>query len=250
MNRAVKWAFILLACSACSEVTIQQGLDERAANEIVAELSERGLEASARPEGGRKQTWAIQVSSGARTDAVRELVRLGLPRQKQSSSAELLRPGLVPSPAEERHLHSLALQGDLAQTLEQLDGVLSARVHLSLPTVVKGAPSPLAQARGAVLLRVKGPIANWTERRRQDVRALVAGSVEGVGVEQVTLVLDEVAVASQTRQVAAPGIPLRRVLLSLLALLALAAVCWSCWGSVAGWVRSFRQRGTPGVASP
>jgi len=250
MNRDWRLLMVLLACGACSEVTIQQGLDERSANEIVAELAERGYAAGAQPEGGRKQTWAVHVPSAERTDAIRELVRLGLPRQKQSSSAELLKPGIVPSPGEERQIYARALQGDIARTLEQLDGVLSARVHLSLPPLVKGPQPPGNIPRGAVLLRIKGSLTGWSEHRRQDVRSLVSGSVEGLGMDQVTLVLDEVPTEGRIRADSPRAPPLRRIVLSLLALVSVAAVCWSCWGSLAGWFRGARSRRAVGTTAP
>ena len=227
---------------ACSEATIQQGLEERAANEVVAELAARGFEAAAQPDGGRKQTWSVHVPSADRTAAIQVLVRLGLPRQKQPSSAELLKPGLVPTPAEERTLHSLALQGDLARTLEQMDGVLSARVHLSVPVPSKAGQGGPGESRCAVLLRVKGPPAKWTERKRVDVRTLVAGSVEGLAIDHVTLVLDEVSSLAPAEPRPTQGEGRRRWVLTALALFALAAVGWSCWGSLSGWFRHLWAR--------
>lgn len=241
-------ALALALLCACSEATIQQGLEERSANEIVAELSGQGIEATAQPEGGRKQTWSVRVPSADRTVAIQELVRLGLPRQQQTSSAELLKPGLVPTPSEERQRHTLALQGDLARTLEQLDGVLSARVHLSLPAPPRPGLGTPGGARCSVLLRVRGPVARWSERRRQDVRELVAGSVEGLGVEHVTLVLDERSQQSVPPPQRTSGESIRRWGLTLAALAALAAVTWSSWGSLSGWLAPLLRRLRPRAA--
>jgi len=238
---------LALLC-ACSEATIQQGMEERAANEIVAELSGLGFEPSAQPEGGRKQTWSVRVPSGERTAAIQELVRLGLPRQQQTSSAELLKPGLVPTPGEERQRHALALQGDLARTLEQLDGVLSARVHLSLPAPPRAGAVASGGARCSVLLRVRSPVARWSDRRRQDVRELVAGSVEGLSAEHVTLVLDELTQQSKPPPKRTSGESVRRWGLTALALAALGAVAWSSLGSLPGWIAPLLRRLRPRAA--
>jgi type III secretion protein J len=247
-------AVLLVLLCACADATLHQGLEERAANEIVAELAGQGFNVTTQPEGGRKQTWSVRVAREERTGAIQALVKLGLPRQKQASSDELLKPGIVPSPAEERQLHTLALQGDLARTLEQLEGVHSARVHLALAAPVKAGQGPGSGARCAVMLRVKGIADQWPERRRQDVRALMAGSVDGLGAEQVTLVLDEVgstvsAVNHAAPQDSAAG---RRVALSGLGLAALCAVAWSSGGGLLGWIAQlkerWRRRGAPAPA--
>ena len=191
-------ALVVLMFSACSE-PIQHGLDERQANEIQSVLVERGLDAEKLVEPGKKPTWCIQVPSEQATDAVRILSELGLPRPRAEGLAEVFGKGsLVPSPTEERALYQEAISGELVRTLESVDGVASARVHLVLPLPPRpgAAPQP---AKASAFLKVRPGAAERVNLMKEDLRALVAGSVENLGADQVTLVVSEVATAVPAR---------------------------------------------------
>lgn len=172
---------------------IQHGLDERQANELQKVLAERGFEARKVSEQGRKPSWAIEVDDDHAADAVRVLAELGLPRARSPSTLDILAGSkLVPTAAEERARQVLGLAGDLAQTLEAVDGVTSARVHLVLPTPPKGGQMG-TQAKASAFLRVRPGAAEQIRQARDELRALVAGAVEGLSPENVTLVVSEVA---------------------------------------------------------
>jgi type III secretion protein J len=176
--------FVVLGCSA----PIQQGLDETAANEMVTSLERGGIGASKnRDDDG---AFSVTVAKGDVLAAM-ELVRsLGLPRGPRSGLHEVYKqPSLVPTPTEERARYADALTGEVARTLETVDGVVSARVHLVLPEIdplaIDGKPRVAAQA--AVLLKARGgrpaPIAE------RDVQKLVAGSVPGLDLSAVAVVV-------------------------------------------------------------
>ena len=82
-----------------------------------------------------------------------------------------------------------AIQGELVETLESVDGVLSARVHLS----VSDAPRSLIpigdeppQSSASVLIRYSGDAAPLSEAH---IKSLVSGSVVGLESERVNVVL-------------------------------------------------------------
>jgi type III secretion protein J len=180
------WIVVVLALG-CS-IPIQHGLDETAANEILTLLQRAGIEASKnRDEDG---AFAVAV---AKTDALRamELMRsLGLPRGPRAGFGEIYKqPSLVPSPTEERARYVEALAGEIARTLETVEGVASARVHLVLPELdplaVDGKPRVPAQA--AVLLKTRaGRPAPITDG---EVQKLLAGSVPGLDPSAVAVVV-------------------------------------------------------------
>jgi type III secretion protein J len=176
-----------LGCS----MPIQHGLDESAANEMLTSLERAGIPASKdRDDDG------VFVVVVAKTDALRamDLMRsLGLPRGPRAGFGETYKqPSLVPTLTEERARYVEALAGEIARTLEHVEGVVSARVHLVLPEpdpladslAIDGKPRVAAQA--AILLKTRaGRPAPISE---QDVRKLVAGGVPGLEPSAVAVV--------------------------------------------------------------
>jgi type III secretion protein J len=200
----------LLACT----TRVQHGLDERQANEIQSVLVERGFVARKVLEDGRPPTWAVEVPGADASEAVRVLAALGLPRPRPAGVKELLRPGLVPDPLEQHVVLLEAQSGELARTLEGVDGVLSARVHLVRATLARGGGT-VSPAKAAVYLRVQSAAHGRLSGMREELRALIAGSVEGLDPGGVTLVLSEVASPALTRAPEGPSGPWSAPLLSL-----------------------------------
>jgi type III secretion protein J len=173
------------------EAQVQHGLDEKEANEIQAALTGHGIESSKVPEGGRKPSWAVAVPSRRASEAVQVLAEQGLPRVHSEGLRETYgKGGLVPSASEERALYMGALSGELSQTLESYEGVLAARVHLVLPPAPRSG-IPQEPAKAAVFLKIRPDSKGQLEKARDDIRALVAGSVDGLRAQDVTLVLSE-----------------------------------------------------------
>jgi type III secretion protein J len=228
-------AFVAGGCSA----RVQTGLDERQANEIQTVLVERGFRARKGVEDGRPPTWAVEVDSADAADAVRVLAELGLPRARPAGVRELLRPGLVPDPVEQHALLLEAQSGELARTLEAVDGVVSARVHLVRPQPTRtGAPG--SPTKAAIYLRARPSAAAHLETMRDEIRALVAGSVEGLEPAAVTLVVSEVVSSVPPRarpRVRSPWVPVS---------LGLVVVS----GAAAGAVVLLRRRASRRKAAP
>lgn len=184
-------ALTLMACRS----TIQQGLDERQANEIVTLLGERSVSAQKRMDGGKKASWSIDVRPEDASEAVRVMAELGLPREKPAGFSELFGKGsLVPSAAEERARFLQATSGEMARTLEAFEGVVTARVHLVLPAT--GRPGqPTSPTKASAFLRVRPGASARLLARSDELRALIAGGAEGLSSDGVTVVVDEVVSA-------------------------------------------------------
>jgi type III secretion protein J len=144
-------------------------------------------------EPGKKPTWSIEVDDDQAPDAVRLLSELGLPRAHTEGFGEVFGKGsLVPTPTEERALYLEALSGELARTLEALDGVVSARVHLVLPAAARPG-QPNAPSKAAAFLKVRPREGEQLQQQRAEIKALIAGGVEGLSPEAVTLVIAEIS---------------------------------------------------------
>ncbi|HXJ22824.1 MAG TPA: secretion protein [Polyangia bacterium] len=198
-RRGRVWGIAVLAwvVAGCS-TSVLHGIDERAANEATAALERAGIGAEkvaddALAGGPAGATFTVRVTSGDASRAVDLLHALGLPRQPRRGFAETYgQPSLIPTPSEERARYLNATAGEIEKTLETIDGVVSARVHLALeeqdPLSLDG--KPREESRAAVLLKARPGSAPIAER---DVQKLVAGSVAGLEPTAVGVVVTPAA---------------------------------------------------------
>lgn len=220
-------ALFLFSLTAC-EARVATGLDEDQANEVVAALDGAGIGADKAPSagaGGQTATFDVSVGRAELADALTLLAARGLPRREEPGVAETYgEPSLVPTPTEERARYLAALGGEIARSLERVEGVVDARVHVALPDTSSlpldaAPPAP----RASVLL-------STTSRARitdVDVSRLVAGSIEGIEPGAIAVVrvrVSEPAVRSALatvgpfRVAASSAAPLRVALVVALAL--------------------------------
>ncbi|KFE63447.1 flagellar M-ring protein FliF [Hyalangium minutum] len=193
--------FMLLCTAACRE-RIQHGLDERQANELQTVLAERGLDARKVPEAGKKPTWAIEVEEAQASDAVRILAELGLPRPAEEMGCDVFGGGgLIRSPVEEQLCRGRVLERGVEKTLQGVDGVLLARVHLMVPPPPRPGQAS-APAKASAMLRTAPGQAARIRQAQEQLRALIAGGVEGLSPDSVALMVDE---ASTRVEVTVPG---------------------------------------------
>lgn len=180
---------ITLITAAC-QTELAHDLDEHEANRVASLLATEGIPAETSAEGrSGDRTWTISVPS-AEAPRGRQLLRAHeLPGQPEPGLAEVFdEGGLLPSAMEERAMLTRALQGELVRTLESVQGVFDARVHLSIPASHRTF-APLRQETRAptasVLLRFRGdhpPLSN------EQIRQLVAGGVDELSPDDVTVV--------------------------------------------------------------
>jgi type III secretion protein J len=189
--RSARAALLAILCAACRSPLVG-GLSEQQANEIVVALDVAAIPAAKMATNGGSPTgFRIEVAGSDVARALRVLHDSKLPSAPMPGFEALYAgQSLVATPQEERARWAMASAGELATSLERLDGVLDARVLL----VPRGDARPLdaspEPAKASVLLqRRKGS-------RPIDVRAirdLVAGAVEGLEAGRVTVVQAEAA---------------------------------------------------------
>lgn len=174
-------------CAGCS-ATLQGGIDEQEANEMILVLAEAGIEA-AKSEAGTGDRWCVLVDRGDLSRAWRCLRAAGLPRPRHAGFREVYRErALVPGRMEERAVYLSALQEEIAQTLEQVEGVVSVRVHVTLRPESKLRPSRPGAASASVLLSFRPQADGARPITARDVQSLVAHAVVGLAPEQVAVV--------------------------------------------------------------
>jgi type III secretion protein J len=205
-------AALALAAGACT-TNILHGIDERAANDAARALERAGIGAEKIAEeaggGAAGARFTVRVARGDGARALDLLRALGLPREARHGFAETYgQPSLIPTASEERARYVDALAGEIERTLESVDGVVSARVHLVLeeadPLAVDARPR--APARAAVLIATRP---GHTPIAREDVQRLVAGSVGGLDAGAVAVVVTSAPAVPDAEPVLAAVGPLR-----------------------------------------
>jgi len=182
-------ALLAAVCLAACDATIAGGLSEQQANDVMVALDGQGVSATKeREEGGRGEPkFHVDVSPDDVPRALGVMRAADLPRTAEPGLAEVFgHGGLVPTATEERARYIAALGGDLALSIEAIDGVLDARVHVALPDAREApldAPSP--RPRASVLIKYRRGRAPYDP---QSIRALVAGAVQGMEAADVAVV--------------------------------------------------------------
>jgi len=182
---------LLFGCSAA----IEHGLGESSANEIVAALERAGVPAGKTRDESKGDSFVVSVAKADVARSIELLHSLGLPRPERAGFGELYRQSSFwPSPSEERAKYLEALTGEITQTLEAVEGVARARIHLVLPEPDPMDGRPRVAAQAAVLLKLRTGQAQPISEG--EVRKLVAGSVPGLDPRAVAVVFTAAAAAA------------------------------------------------------
>lgn len=195
-GRPARMVFVLLGIlllQACSS-ELYTGLDQRQANEIVAALMRAGIPAERK--AGTDGTMTVLVGEKRFAQAMAVLDRAGLPREKFLTLGDVFkRDGLVSSPVEERAAMIFGLSQELSQTVSEIDGVLSARVHVVLPQ-----NDPLRQnltpSSASVFIRHRNDMP--MDQLVPQVKMLVSNGIAGLNYDKVSVTLVPVAAPVDT----------------------------------------------------
>jgi type III secretion protein J len=188
---------LLATLAGCADEEILHGLDERQANEVFVALDDGGIVASKAREDGVEERWRVDVKPADAARAQRILSERDLPRARPPGFGEVFAKGsMVPTPTEEHALYLHALGGELARSVEAIDGVVEARVHLGLRQADPLRPAERASPRGAVLVKCRAVACGAVRALEPGIRAIVAGAVDGLDLGAVSVVFAEATESS------------------------------------------------------
>src|SRR5579859_1997513 len=174
---------VLAACG----VPVAGGLDDVEANRIFVALDRASVDGVKEQDPAGEGKWRVTV---ARDDLPRALAVMreeDLPRRDPLGVVDAVGKGsLVPSEAAEHAQLVAATARELERSLEGIDGVLNARVHLNVPS-----PNPLrdampARGSAAVLVEHRGATPPLSA---ESIERLVAGGVAGLAPTDVVVVM-------------------------------------------------------------
>ncbi|MBC7957558.1 MAG: type III secretion inner membrane ring lipoprotein SctJ [Cytophagales bacterium] len=230
------WGVILLCVmglAACSRQEVLYGqLSERQANEMVSLLQTAGINATKDVRDGTQ--FSVQVSADTFSPAIALLHANGYPRGDFDTVGQVFKKeGFISSPTEERARWMYALTQELASTLQAIDGVVVARVHLAAPEKDPLSDKPRA-ASASVFIKYR-PGYDLSHQVNQ-IKGIVVNGIEGLPYENVTVALFAAEAAPTYR--AEPVTP--KLVAWLLAVVAVALLVSAGAGSMWWW----RKRGT------
>ncbi|MBB4383511.1 type III secretion protein J [Bradyrhizobium sp. SBR1B] len=178
--------FALVGCG--SKIELYRNLSTREANEMLALLLRQGIHAERTADTGGTTSLVIPTEDVPRAMAM--LDSAGWPRDHFADMGGLFKKDrMISSDTEERVRYIYGVTQELSQTLSNIDGVLTARVHAVLPESASDDRSPSAPPTAAVLVRYKpgAPI----DQAVPKIKELVANSLKGLSYDRVSVALVE-----------------------------------------------------------
>ena len=179
----------------CSQ-DLHHGLTEEQANEMVVTLSNNGIHATKGLVEGEVLSFTLSVPKRDSSQAWEILQANNLPKPAKRGFSEVFaKTSLIPTAVEEKAMYMQAVMGELEKTLLSITGVVDARVHVVLPEsdVLKEELQGPTITKAAVLLKYKTDRSGAIPFRDEDVKSLVANSVEGLKPSDVAVVTSEIA---------------------------------------------------------
>lgn len=204
MRRILLAATLVLTLTACQQQELLKGLDQQQANEVIAVLQRNNIEAIKLDKG--KEGYSIGVAQPDFAASVDWLKTYSLPSRPRMEISDMFpTDSLVSSPrAEKARLYS-AIEQRLEQSLQTIEGILSARVHVSYD-VDSGENSrstkPTHLSALAVYDREIDP-----SQTLNDIKRFLKNSFSDIEYENISVVLSR----RQETQQQAPVSPLGQV---------------------------------------
>lgn len=186
-RRLCVWAIAASIALAGCTAPVAHALEEAEANRVLVALDRAGIGGEKEEDPAAEGHFRVIVERDEAPRALSVLREEDLPGDRATGMLDALGKGsLIPSQLAERAHFVTGLSGELERTLSAIDGVLSARVHLSLPENEPLREGPRVKATASVLLKHRGSTAPIDA---QEVKRLVAGAAPGLALDDVAVVM-------------------------------------------------------------
>ena len=195
-------ALLLVGC----RETLYSRLSEQEANDMVLVLQVAGIGVS--KERLDEKNWEVRVAANDMAPALAALKEAGMPKASHTEIGDLFKKqGLVSSPFEQRVRYLHGVSQELSHTLSQIDGVVSARVHIVIPSPNGDAPVD-QKASASIFIKHRKEVN--LESQAIAIKQLVSNGVDGLDYENISLALFPTNVSTDGKipQVENLGLPL------------------------------------------
>jgi type III secretion protein J len=197
VHRGPTWLVLPLFTVAACTIPVAGGLDEGQANRVVLALDRAGVGSEKESDPAIEGRYRVVVERDEAPRAITAMRAEDLPSPESPGMLEAMGKGaLLPSRLAEHAQFLAGLSGELERTLLAVEGMLSARVHVSIPEVDPLREGPKPKATASVLLQHRG---SQPPIDVHEVKRIVAGASPGLHT-------DDVAVVMVPRAAAAAGV--------------------------------------------
>ncbi len=175
---------LLAGCS----TEIVTGIDENEANQLLVILSENNIRAKKDSiETDRGIAWNVRVKRRDFLRALQILNENNLPGEKTEGVVEIFgKKNFLPTQTAERVLEEYSQNAELSKTLEQIQGVVRARVHIARTLdELAGTEKPVS---AAVLINYIARDGGEKPFSTDDIRKIISGGVANLLEEKVNVV--------------------------------------------------------------
>ena len=175
-------AFLLAGC----KTELYTDLTEQQANEMITILQDAKLDVT--KVSGLKGKVSLQVDDQQIGKAVAILKKNGYPKDTFDDLGDVFKKdGLLSTPLEEKARYLYAVSQQLSETLSNLDGVLTARVHVVLPQVDEVTKETTNHASASVFIK------HYKEVDLKEyipkIKLLVNNSIPSLEYDRITVLL-------------------------------------------------------------
>jgi type III secretion protein J len=178
-------ALALLGLVGCT-TAVANNLPEAEANRAVVALEQHGVSAEKERDPETEGRFRVSVGRDEAAVAAGVLSQEAVPSRENPGILQSLGSGsMVPSRLAEHARLLSGISGELEQSLQAVDGVVSARVHLAAPERNPLDDQEPSKPSASVLIRHRGAAPPLLT---SDVQRLVAGAVPGLLANDVSVV--------------------------------------------------------------
>lgn len=186
------WVSLYYGCS----TELQHGMTEEQANDVLVVLQQNDIPGATKVrEEGEKPLWTISVPKSDAIRAWRLMKSQDLPRAAEKGFADTFGTNsLIPTATEEKALYLDALCNELQKTIETIDGVVKARVHLVLPEaeILPEEATPENRPKASVLIKYRLNSRGEIPFKDDAIRLLVSNAIQKLDPKDVVIIGVEV----------------------------------------------------------
>lgn len=179
----IYFTFFLLLTGCKTE--LYGGLSEKEGNHMFAILYKAGISVDKKTDKDRFITLLVEKEQSA--SAIDTLNNHGYPKDHFTNLGDVFsKEGLISSPTEEKARLIYALSQEISSTLSQIDGVLTARVHVVMPDKSEYGKEPKPTSASVF---IKHTADTNLDSLTGKIKLLVANSIVGLTEKQVSVAL-------------------------------------------------------------